>query len=569
MSDPPSRTNHTPAVPPSEVPPAAEMPAGLLTGALEPAAETAASATETTQAKPSRFGFLGLSHKHTAASATLLLSLFALLSRCIGLIRDKYIAYTFGAGPQTDAYNIAFNLPDLVNYLLIGGAASISFITILSRYREEGRDEDGEVALSVILNTMALVLGGALFMAEFLAPLYIRIYSKGDPVQDALAVHMTRILLPGQLFFFAGGVLASVALVRKQFGYQAVSPLVYSLGIIFGGVIGARWLGIPSLAWGALAGAICGPFLVNAVAARRAGVRWRPVLDRHNEGLRDWIKMSIPMMFGVTIVFMDTQILQYFAKHETGDITRLMNAKKLFTAPMAIIGQAAGAASLPFFASLYSAKRMEDFRGAVGRSVTRIASVALLLASAMVALAAPICDLVLRGGHYTHADAVRTSMFVAIFSLSLALWSSQAIYIRAFYAAGQTLPPMLAGTVITLAMLPVYWALHAHFGAMGLAWASNVAILAHTATLAVLLHLRGLVPLGRVDRAELSKSLLAAVAAAVLVELLLRAVPPHRSHLWNAALLAAGTAVWGAVCLVVLRVTKASLPTQLLRRVRA
>ena len=537
-----------PASPPPEIPPAAEIPA---------------------QVTRSRFGVLGLSHKHTAASATLLLSAFALLSRIIGLIRDKYIAYTFGAGPQTDAYNIAFNLPDLVNYLLIGGAASISFVTILSRYREQGRDEEGEIALSVILNTMALVLGSALLIAEFLAPLYIHIYSKGDPTQDALAVYMTRILLPGQLFFFAGGVLASVALVRKQFGYQAVSPLVYSSGIIFGGVIGARWLGIPSLAWGALAGAVCGPFLVNAVAARRAGVRWRPRLDLRNEGLRDWVKMSIPMMFGVTVVFMDTQILQFFAKHETGDITRLMNAKKLFTAPMAIIGQAAGAASLPFFASLFSANKMEEFRGAVGRSVTRIASVAMLLASAMVALAAPICDLVLRGGHYTHADALRTSMFLAIFSLSLALWSSQAIYIRAFYAAGQTLPPMVAGTIITIVSLPVYWGLHARFGAMGLAWASNLAILAHTATLAILLHVRKLMPLARVDRREVTKSIAAAIASVVVVVALLRVMPPHRGHLWNALLLLLGTSVWAAVCWIVLKLTKAQLPSQLRRRARA
>lgn len=537
-----------------------------MAGLIELASSTPAPAEPV---RRSRFGILGLSHKHTAASATLLLSVFALLSRVIGLIRDKYIAYTFGAGPQTDAYNIAFNLPDLVSYLLIGGAASISFVTILSRYREQGRDEDGEIALSVILNTMTLVLGSALLIAEFLAPLYIRIYSKHDAAQDALAVYMTRILLPGQLFFFGGGVLASVALVRKQFGYQAISPLVYSAGIIFGGVIGAHWLGIPSLAWGALIGAACGPFLVNAIAARRAGVRWRPVFDLHNEGLRDWVRMSIPMMLGVTIVTLDSQILQFFAKQETGDITRLMNAKKLFTAPMAIIGQAAGAASLPFFASLFSANKMREFRGAVGRSVTRIASVALLLSSAMVALAVPISDLVLRGGHYTRADSLRTAMFLAIFSLSLALWSSQAIYIRAFYAAGQTLPPMVAGTIITILSLPVYWGLHARFGAMGLAWASNLAILTHTVTLAVLLHLRKLMPLAGVDRRELTKSLLAAVVSVVIVIELLRFMPEHRGHLWNALLLIVGAGVWAGVCWIILRITKAQLPTELMRRARA
>ena len=538
-----------PAGTPAEVPPAADMPAGA---ALD---------------RPrGRFGFFGLAHKHTAGSAALLLGIFALISRGIGLVRDKYIAYTFGAGAATDAYNIAFNLPDLVNYFLIGGAASISFITILSRYREQGRDEEGEIALSVILNTMALVLSTALLLAEFLVPLYIRIYSKHDPVQDALAIHMTRILLPGQLFFFAGGVLASVALVRKQFTYQAISSLVYPVCIIAGGLLGAHRLGIPSLAWGALAGTFCGPFLVNALAAHKAGIRYRPVLDFRNEGLRAWVRMSVPLMFGVTIVFMDTQILQFFAKHATGDISRLMNAKKLFTAPMAIIGQAAGAASLPFFASLYSSERHQDFRNAVNRSVTRIFSVGILLTAAMFALARPLCDLVLRGGHYTHADSVETALFVSIFSLSLALWSSQAIYIRAFFAAGQTLPPMLAGTVITVVSLPIYWGLYARFGVIGLAWASNLAILAHTVTLAILLHKRYLVPLGGLNFCEIARSVAASAVAAAGVLALLRIAPARSTYFWDIVLLLAGSLVWAALGFAVLRISGSSLPNLLLRR---
>ncbi len=558
MTAPDRSASHIPSVPPAEVPAEADLPAQASLGSV--------STPPLTEPQPGRFGFFRFSHKHTAASAALLLGIFALVSRGIGLVRDKYIAYTFGAGSATDAYNIAFNLPDLVNYFLIGGAASISFITILSRYREQGRDEEGQIALSVILNTMALVLGAALLLAEFLVPFYIRIYSKHDPVQDALAVRMTRILLPGQLFFFAGGVLASVALVRKQFTYQAVSSLVYPVCIIAGGLLGAHHLGIPSLAWGALVGTFCGPFLVNAYAAHRAGVRYRPILDFQNEGLRSWVKMSVPLMFGVTVVFMDTQILQFFAKHATGDISRLMNAKKLFTAPMAIIGQAAGAASLPFFASLYSRERHEDFRNAVNRSVTRIISVALLLTAAMCALSVPLCDLVLRGGHYTRADSTETALFVSIFSLSLALWSSQAIYIRAFFAAGQTLPPMLAGTIITIISLPVYWGLYTHFGVIGLAWASNLAILVHTLTLAILLHKRYLVPLGGLDLSEIARSFLAALLSIAGVLLLERFAPLHHSYVGDIALLLAGTAVWAAIGLTTLRLTGSKLSSQILRR---
>jgi putative peptidoglycan lipid II flippase len=504
----------------------------------------------------SRWGWLRPSHKHSALSATVLLSVFALVSRVVGLARDKYIAYVFGAGQGTDAYNVAFQLPDLINYLLIGGAASISFVTILSRYREAERHEEGDVALSVILNTMLLVLGSAILIAEFAAPIYSRIFFKDDPAQAALCTEMTRILLPGQLFFFAGGVLASVALVRKQFAYQAVSPLIYTLGIIGGGVALSSRLGIPSLAWGALAGSFAGPFLVNALAAHRAGVQYKPVIDFRNEGLRAWVKMSVPLMLGVTVVFMDNIILSYFAKHSTGDISRLMYAKRLFTAPMSIIGQAAGAASMPFFASLYSRGLLSNYASAVNRSVTRILAASLMLSAGMLALARPAVDLIFRGGSFDRGDANTTAMYFGIFAVSLALWSAQAIYARAFFAAGETLVPMRAGTIITVISIPIYWGLHERFGVMGLAWASNLAILVHTVTLAVLAQRRGLVPLRGLERGEIVRGGAAAMLSLGALMLVMRWMPQGQSYYRGDVIaLAMGGAVWAGVCFAVLKMS--------------
>ncbi|HEV2644832.1 MAG TPA: lipid II flippase MurJ [Acidobacteriaceae bacterium] len=516
----------------------------------------------------SRLGWLRPSHRHTAVSATLLLSGFALLSRVIGLIRDKYIAYTFGAGSGTAAYTVAFQLPDLINYLLIGGAASISFVTILSRYREANQQEEGDEALSVILNTMLLVLGAAILLAEIFAPVYTHFFFASDSAEAALCTHMTRILLPGQLFFFAGGVLAAVALVRKQFTYQAISPLVYTVGIIFGGVLFSRKLGISSLAWGALAGAFAGPFLVNGYAAYRAGVRYIAKLDFANPGLRAWVRMSLPLMLGVTVVFMDNIILTWFAKHSTGDISRLRFAKNLFTAPMAIIGQAAGAASLPFFASLYSRKLFDDYASAVNRAVSRIISVALLLSAGMFALARPAVDLIYRGGSFTRIDSHLTALYFATFTVSLALWASQAIYARAFFAAGETLSPMRAGTIVTALSIPMYWLLHQRFGVMGLAWASNLAILVHTLTLAILLHRRRMVSLAGLNRPELAKSLLAALASFAGVTLLLHVLPHAASVTYTGDLiaLAVGGIVWAGLNYGVLTLTGATLPQQILRR---
>ena len=500
-----------------------------------------------------RFGFFRPSHQHSASSATLLLGGFALLSRFVGLIRDKYIAHTFGAGPGTDAYNVAFQLPDLITSLLIGGAASISFVTILTRYREAGQDAEGDQALSVILTTISLVLAVALGLTEFAVPFYSRHFCPNDPVVIALCTSMTRILLPGQIFFFIGGVLASVALVRKQFTYQALAPLVYTSGIILGGILLSRSLGIRSLAWGAFFGAFAGPVLVNAFAAHRAGARIRLRWDLANPGLREWVRMSLPLMLGFTVVFMDQYVLTFFAKLYPGDISRVLYAKRLFGAPIAVLGQAAGAASMPFFASLYARSLFADYASAVNRSISRVLAVSLLLGAALFALSQSIVDVLLRGGRFTPVDAHATAVYFAIFSVSLPFWAAQSLYARAFFAASETRLPMVAGTLVMLLSIPVYWALHATFGIAGLAWASNIAIAAQTVALAVLAHRKRLVPLFGLDLPELGRSAIAALLCLGGVLLLLLALPS--SHGWLGALstLAAGGSAWAIIALATLR----------------
>jgi putative peptidoglycan lipid II flippase len=201
------------------------------------------------------------------------------LSRIIGLVRVKYIAWLFGRGMEADAFNAAFVLPDMISYFLVGGAASITFVTILTRYRENGREDEGQRSLSVILTTMYLVLGAAIVLAEIFAPWYIHWWFDGfDAPKAALCVHLTRILLPAQLFFFAGGVFGAVLLVRKQFSVQAVAPLIYGLGTIVGGLLLVRRIGVSSLAIGTVAGAFLGPFLLNGL--RPAGGHALPADSR-------------------------------------------------------------------------------------------------------------------------------------------------------------------------------------------------------------------------------------------------------------------------------------------------
>jgi putative peptidoglycan lipid II flippase len=208
-----------------------------------------------------------------------------------------------------------------------------------------------------------------------------------------------------------------------------------------GGILLVRTLGVSSLAIGTVAGAFFGPFLLNAVFARRAGTRYTPILDWHDEGLREWVRLSLPLIIGVSLVTADNWIIAHFASATSGAVSLMSYAKQLFTAPMAVLAQAAGAASMPFFASLWSKERHYEFATGVADSVSRVAALGLLASSGMAALAVPLVELIFLGGRFSSADSRECAVYFAVFSVSMFLWSAQAIYSRAFFAAGNTMAP--------------------------------------------------------------------------------------------------------------------------------
>jgi putative peptidoglycan lipid II flippase len=368
-----------------------------------------------------------------------------------------------------------------------------------------------------------------------------------------------------------------VVLVRKQFNVQAVTPLIYNLGTIVGGVLLVKALGVSSLAIGTVAGAIFGPFLLNAYFARREGVHYRPILDWQDEGLREWVRMSLPLIVGVSLVTADNWIIGHFASGTSGAVSLMNYAKQLFTAPMAMLAQAAGVASMPFFASLWAKERRYDFAVGVADSVSRVACLGLLGASGMVALGKPLVDLIFIGGRFSAGDARECEAYLAVFSVSMFLWAAQAIYSRAFYAAGNTMAPMVAGTVITLVSLPIYWSLYHWQGTMGLAFASDIGIALQTGTIAVMLHARRMVSLASLDFAELGRCLLAAVVSCAgvwgvfggLGGVVLRLWGSHlpaQSRWTDLIVLLAGTVLWGVLAKWALEKAGSALPRVAMKR---
>src|SRR5258705_7064671 len=210
------------------------------------------------------------SHQHSAFSATVLLMTTVMLSRVIGYVREAYIAYAFGAGGQTDAYVAAFTLPDWLNYILAGGTASITFISIYTRFLAEKREEDAQKTFSIIITVMTTVLIVGTIVAEIFTPQFVGWMFHGfTPEQLELCVRFTRILLPAQIFFYVGGVVSAVLLSHRLFLFPALGPLIYNVAIIAGGMVAGHQMGIASLAYGAVIGSIAGPFLINAIRAAR------------------------------------------------------------------------------------------------------------------------------------------------------------------------------------------------------------------------------------------------------------------------------------------------------------
>jgi len=505
---------------------------------------------------------------HTAASATMLLMASALLSGLLGLIRIKYINSLFGAGAAQDAYRAAFALPDLLSYFLIGGAASISLITILNRYREAGDEPGADHALSVILTTMLVVLGAGVLLGEIFAPQFVWLANKGfrhDLLRSALCTTMTRIILPAQICFFIGSVMGARLQVRKIFIYQAIAQPLYPAGIIAGAFFLHKQLGILSVAVGVFLGMFVGYAVLNSLGAFRNGLRYRPSVNFKDPAFLEWLKLSLPLMVGVSLVMFDRQFLNYFASTREGGITLIGNAKDLFNAPFNVIGPAAGAASLPFFASLFQQKREWDFSASVGRSVSRLAAVGMLVSAWMIALAPWLMDL-FRGGKFKRADAAATTHLFVLLSFTLAIWAVQGIYARAFYAASDTKTPAIIGSLVTVLSIPVYWALFNGLGLTGLAIASDVGILAQTTTLAILLHKKRLVSLAHLEFPELGRALLAAIVAFAAAAGLVHFLPPVTTHPGDVLMIAAGSIAWVVAAYTVLHLTGSTLPRQVLRR---
>jgi len=482
------------------------------------------------------------------------------VSRLLGYVREAYVASVFGAGANTDAYIAAFSLPDTFSCMLAAGSVGITVTSILARYRAENREEVAQQGINVMMTVVFMILALGITILELTASkIEPYMFPNFTPAQLELCVRITRILLPGKIFYYFGGVYAAVLLSRRWFLVPSTVPLLYNVCIILSGVVAARRFGITSLAFGVVAGLFIGHFFLNAMSAGRSGFHFRPSFDLHNPAFREWVRLSVPLGLGISILMADSLYQRYFASGSPGDISRLYYARQLFTVPLGILGQTAGQASLPFFARLFGEKRSKEFGATVNKAVTGIFTLSILCTAWFMAAALPVIDLVYRRGRFLFSDSQQTAIYLLCFSLALGFWAIQVLYARAFFAAGNSLTPMVASTIVTIIAFPIYAVMFKMFSIVGLVIASDIAIVLDTTVLAVLLHRRHLVRLNDLRWLEIGKVMAVASFAGLTAWGVSQAIPLHGSRKDDLVALGLISLAWGGTALLGIWLTGSQL----------
>ena len=429
------------------------------------------------------------------ASATWAGSIF--LSRIIGLMREQIIGRTLGASREADLYFASFTLPDFLNYLLAAGALSIVFIPIFLAYIERGDHEGGWKALSAIANLILLVGSiGILLLLIFTRPL-AGLVAPGftGPGEVDTLVRLIRIILPAQFFLVIGGLLSAALQAQDRHFLPAMASLVYSAGIILGGLVGVHYagMGADGFAWGVLGGSVMGPFALPLYGCLKRHMRWYPILTLRNADLRHYLWLSFPIMIGFSIVVVDEWIVKNQASYlAQGTLSYLQYGRTLMKVPIGVFGMAAGVAAYPTMSRIVAAGRAaEAYR--LLCSAVRLMLFATFAAQVCLTLAGFEAAYLVWGlfaSRFSLADAQATGSILAFLCLGLGGWAAQTVISRGFYALGSTWLPTIVGTVVAFLTVPIYIVLRRQWGAIGLAIASSVAILIYVVLLGWLQHRR-------------------------------------------------------------------------------
>ncbi len=403
------------------------------------------------------------------ASFIMMASVFA--SRIIGLGREAAIAWVGGAGASVDAYQLSFIIPEILNHVVASGFLSITFIPIFTRYITEGKDTEGFKVFSTVFNGFGLALVIFICISMVFSPEFIRILAPGlgnGPTFD-MAVRMTRIIIPAQFFFFSGGLFMAIQFAKERFFIPALAPLIYNIGIIAGGLVLNKYIGMEGFAWGVLAGAFTGSFLLQFFGAKKCGLTYFFTWHLGHPDFKKYILLTLPLMLGLTMTFSTEILLKFFGSFlNEGSISAMNYALRIMFILVGFFGQAVGTASYPFMAKLAAKGDFTALNSLMNQALKFILLVMPFSVIFMV-LRTEITAILYQRGAFGSQALETTAGVLPWFMAGAFAFAAQTIVSRGYFASQNTLFPALFSTICVIAGLPLIWAGMTLIGVKGVA----------------------------------------------------------------------------------------------------
>lgn len=456
----------------------------------------------------------------SVTSAAAVLAAASLISRLIGIFRDRLLSGTFGAGAELDAYYAAFRAPDLLYNLLVLGAISAGFIPVLTAYvrgknGEEPNEREGWELSSRLLSIMGVGLAVFSAIGILAAPLFVPLMTPGfDPANQSLTIALTRVMFLSPVFLGLSSVLGGILQTYRRFFIYASAPILYNVGIIFGIVALTGTYGVFGVAIGVATGSFL-HFLIQFIACWSCGFRFRFMWNVRHAGLWKIGRMMAPRTAALAITQLNLVVITIIASTlGDGGITVFNLANNLQSFPVGILGVSFAIAAFPLISELASHESYERFKEAVTSTVRTVMFLIIPATIGFLLLRAQIVRVILGSGEFDWADTIATADALAFFTLSLFAQALLPLIVRSFFALHDVKTPLLIGLVAVLTERLVAWQLvDAGMGAPGLALAFSIGSIVNIALLWVSLRLR----IGSLGEAKIFRALIPLSVAGVVM----------------------------------------------------
>ncbi len=450
------------------------------------------------------------------AKAAGLVGAATMLSRIFGFIRDMVIAGLFGAGPATDAFFVAFRIPNLLRRLLAEGSLTLSFVPVFTEYLKKKSlreaDELASVTFTVLSALVALVaLAGILF-----SPFIVSVMAPGFahfPRQYELTVFLNRIMFPYIVFLSLAALCMGVLNSLRHFLAPALSPVVLNIIMIaaaltlrdfFSAPITALAVGV--LLGGALQLALQWPFLV------RLGVRLKPNFRFSHPGLRQMGRLIVPSVLGSAVyqlnIFISTILASLLPR---GSVSFLYYADRIVELPLGVFAIAVGTAALPSFSEQAASGDLVRLKRTISFSLRLVLFIAVPATVALIELRLPIISVLFQRGAFTSESARLTADALLCYAVGLWAFSTIRIIDSAFFAIQDRNSPLKVAFLSFLVNAAASAALMFPYKHSGLALATSLASAVNVTVLSFILRKRIGAFLDREFFHSLSRTILASL----------------------------------------------------------